>query len=160
MREWLISDLIYIEKGIQSVFSGLGGFNIDVLKNHYSAMALTHWKKYCSLEFRNDKTKKYLYVIRSILCWRLLNRGIFPPIKIQDLLTHELINIDDEIKDAVNELIDYHQENGDLSEDSFLKLSNFILDSLSKMKKVKTNSYKNLDDYDEKFRELLFEVIN
>ncbi len=155
LREWLISDIIYIDKGIQSIFSGLGGFNKDVLKNHYSSMALTHWKKYCSLEFKKDKTKKYLYVIRSILSWKLLNSEIYPPIKIQDLLNHESINIDDYIKDAVNDLIDYHRNNGNLDEESFLKLNNFILDSLSQMKAVKTSSFKNIDEYDERFRELL-----
>lgn len=155
LREWLISDIIYIDKGIQSIFSGLGGFNKDVLKNHYSAMALTHWKKYCSLEFKKDKTKKYLYVIRSIFSWKLLNCEICPPLKIQDLLNHESINIDVNIKDAVNDLIDYHKDNGSLGEESFLKLNNFILDSLSQMKAIKTNSFKNLNDYDERFRELL-----
>ena len=155
LREWMMSDEIYIDKGIQSIFSGLGGFNIDVLKNHYSSIASAHWKKYCSLEFGKDKTKKYLYVIRSILCWKLLNRDIYPPIKIQELLDHELIGINGDIRDAVYELIDYHQGNGNLREDTFLMLNNFILDSLSQMKTVKTKSFKNLEDYDERFRELL-----
>lgn len=155
LREWLISPEVYIDKGIQNIFSGLGGFNIDVLKNHYSAIALKHWKKYCNMEFRKEKTKKYLYVIRSILTWMLLNRDIYPPIQIQDLLDHEFINISSDVRKAVYDLIDYHQDNGDLTEFTILKLNMFIIDSLSKMNTVKTKSFKSLEMYDERFRELL-----
>ena len=155
LREWLLSDEAYINKNISSVFSGLGGFDIDVLKNHYMAIAKTHWRKYCTLEFKKAKTKKYLYVIRSILCWRLLNRDIYPPVKIQDLLNHEFMNLDDDITDAVNELIDYHQDNGGLSEDTVFRLNNFILDSLASMRTTKTKSHKDVRDYDERFRELI-----
>lgn len=155
LREWIISNEVYIDNGINSVFSGLGGFDIGILKNHYLAIAKTHWKKYCTLEFKKAKTKKYLYVIRSILCWRLLNRDIYPPIDIHDLLNHEFINLDEDIKTAINELIDYHQHKGDLNEMTVFKLNNFILDSLSSMKPTETNHYKDIHIYDERFRELL-----
>ena len=155
LREWLISPEVYINQGIQSIFSGLEGFDIDVLKNHYASIALKHWKKYSSLEFSSQKTKKYLYVIRSILSWMLLNRDIYPPIQIRELLEHESIGINEDIKMAVYELIDYHQGNGRISEYTILKLNAFIMDFLSKMKTVKVDSFKSLDDYDERFRELL-----
>lgn len=155
LREWIASSDIYIDKDIRSVFSGLGGFDIDILKNHYLAIAKTHWKQYCTLEFKKAKTKKYLYVIRSILCWRLLNRDIYPPIDIHDLLDHEFINLDDEIRIAINDLIDYHQDRGELNETVVFKLNNFILDSFASMKTVKTKSFKDLKAYDERFRELL-----
>lgn len=155
LREWLISSHVYIDKGIESLFSGLGGFNIDVLKNHYASIASNHWKKYCSLEFNRQKTKKYLYVLRSILCWRLLNRDIYPPIEISALLNHDFINLGEDIKEAIGNLIDYHQGKGDLSERDVFILSNFIMDSLSAMKTTKTNSFKQIGDYDERFREML-----
>ena len=155
LREWLVSPEVYINRGIQSIFSGLGGFDIIVLKNHYASMGMKHWKKYPSLEFREEKIKKYLYVIRSILTWMLLNRDMYPPIKIQELLEHDLININEDIKKAIYELIDYHQDNGEINEYTILKLNSFIMDSLSKMKTVKVNSFKSLEDYDERFRELL-----
>ena len=155
LREWFLSAQVYRDRGVDSIFSGLGGFNIDVLKNHYASIAKKHWKKYCSLDFRHEKTKKYLYVIRSILCWRLLNRDIFPPINIHELLEHDFINLDMHVKAAVNDLIDYHQGGGVLSEDTFLMLNNFILDSLSVMKTSPAQSFKEFNDYDERFRELL-----
>lgn len=155
LREWFLSNEIYINKGVESIFSGLGGFDISILMNHYSSIAHNNWRKYSTLEFKKQKTKKYLYVIRSILCWRLLSRDIYPPINIHDLINHDFINLDDNIKDAIEDLIDYHQDNGVLSEGNVFKLNNFILDSLSVMRKVKTRSFKNLDYYDERFRELL-----
>lgn len=158
LREWLISDEVYIDCGIESVFDGLGEFDVDVLKNHYASIAINHWKKYSSLGFENGKAKKYLYVIRSILCWRLLNLEIYPPLNIYQLLNHESLNLDDRIRKAVLDLIDYHQSKGELSEDTILKLNNFIMDSLSVMDKVKTKPVNNIDDYDERFRELLLVV--
>lgn len=155
LRELFLSDMVYIDRGIESMFSGLGGFDINVLKNHYCSISHSHWKKYCCLEFKKQKTKKYLYVLRSILCWRLLNRDIYPPININDLLNHNLINLDGNIKAEITHLINYHQDNGDLSEDCILKLNNFILDSLSRMETTKTKSFKDISDYNERFRELL-----
>ena len=155
LREWFLSEQIYIDRGVQSIFSGLGGFDIDVLKNHYFAIAKANWKKYAPLDFRKTKTKKYLYVIRSILCWKLLNRDIYPPINIHQLIRHDYTNLDKEIECAVYELIDYHQDNGVLSEDTISKLNYFIMDSLSSMDFTKTRSFKDLNDYDERFRELL-----
>lgn len=40
LRECLISNEIYINRDIKNIFSGLGGFDIDYLKNHYSEIAL------------------------------------------------------------------------------------------------------------------------
>lgn len=155
LREWFYSNQIYIDHGVENIFSGLGGFNINVLKNHYAKIALKHWRKYSSLEFSKVKTKKYLYVIRSILCWSLLNRDIYPPINIHELIGHDFINLNEDIKKAIVKLIDYHKGNGDLSEKTVFKLNNFILDSLNVMKTDNVKSFKSLDDYDERFRELL-----
>lgn len=155
LREWIISREVYIDKGIEFIFSGLGGFEIGVLKNHYASIAHTQWKKYCPLEFKGQKTKKYLYVIRAILCWRLLNRDIYPPININELLDHDFINLGEDIRDSVANLIDFHGGKGELSERTVFILNNFILDSLSYMKTSQTKSFKNVEDYDERFRELL-----
>ncbi len=155
LREWIISREVYIDKGIEFIFSGLGGFEIGVLKNHYASTAHSHWKRYCPLEFSRKKRKKYLYVIRSILCWRLLNRDIYPPININELLDHDFINLTGDIRDAVTNLIDFHKGKGDLSERTVFILNNFILDSLASMKTTETKSFKTAEDYDERFRELL-----
>lgn len=155
LREWLVSGDVYIDRGIKSVFSGLGGFDKVSLKNQYADFAQNHWRKYCTLEFKKAKTKKYLYVIRAILSWMLLNRDICPPININELLDHERLGLDESIGDAIRDLIDYHLDRADLSEDTVLKLNNFILDSLSRMKNVERRNSNEIGVYDERFRELL-----
>lgn len=125
------------------------------MKNHYSEIALNDWRRYCSLQFSKTKSKKYLYVIRSILCWRLLNRDIYPPVNINELLNHEYVNINGDIRSAIYDLIDYHQDKGEITEGIIFKLNNFILDSFSVMKKVRCKSFKEFEEYDKRFRELL-----
>lgn len=159
LREWILSNQVYVNKGINSVFSNLGGFNIDVLKNHYASIALKNWKKYSNLKFDRTKTKQYLYILRSILCWNLLNRDIYPPINIYELLNHDFINLSDEIRLSIEILLKYHKNECEINETTVIKLNNFILSSLNRMKTVKVNSLKDIDDYDEKFRELVFDEV-
>lgn len=157
LREWLLSSIVYIDKGILKAFKDLGDFDISILKNHYASIALKHWKKYCSLEFKQSKTKKYLYVIRSILCWNILDRGFYPPITIFDLINHSHCGISDDVKNDINDLINCHQKSFKISEDAIFRLTNFILNSLAGMKKVQTVSFKDIDEYDLKLKELLSE---
>ena len=158
LREWLISNQVYIDKGIDDIFSELGDFDINVLKNYYLSMACRHWKRYCGLKYQNEKVKKYLYVIRYILCWNLLNVGIDPPLSIKDLLNHPYAKISDENASAVYNLIDHLKSQAEISENTIFKLINFILNSFKSMRKVKTNSTKDFDAYDARFRELLLIV--
>ena len=155
LREWLISDIVYIDKGIRDIFRDLGDFDKDILINHYSSIAHNHWKRYSGLEFSKKKTKKYLYVIRAILCWNLLKNDVYPPININDLINHEKCDFSHEVKEDIKELIDFHKGIGKISEETLFRLNNFILNSLNSMNMVKTTSNKNLDEYDERFRELL-----
>lgn len=155
LRECLLSDIVYIDKGIEDYFSGLGGFNIDVLKNNYYAKALVGWRQYISLEFNRTKSKKYLHVIRSILIWNLLDREVCPPININELVNHKNLNLRDDIKQSINDLISYHQSSGSLSEDAVFRLNNFILSSLKDMDKVKVKSFKDIRDYDKRFRQVV-----
>lgn len=155
LREMLLSNNVFVDKAIRNLFEDLGEFDINVLKNHYSSIASRHWKKYCGLEFGNVKIKKYLYVVRAILCWNILDEGIYPPINIFELLENENNGIDDDIRNVVYDLISFHQNRGQISEESLFKLNNFILNSINKMKLVKTSSNKDINLYDEKFKQLL-----
>lgn len=153
--EWLNSDIIYIDRGIFNIFTGLDDFDRNVLKNHYSSMAHNNWKKYSGLSFSRTKIKKYLYVVRAILCWKLLNHDIYPPLRIQDLLEHPSSDIPDECRRDIYKMINHYQGNGDISEDNVFRINNFILKSLSEMKTVKFDSKRAFEDYDEKFREVV-----
>ncbi len=154
LREWLMSDIVYIDRGISKIFT-LNDFDKAVLMNHYSAIAKSHWKRYSGLEFSKKKIKKYLYVLRSILCWKLLERDIYPPLKIQELLDHDKINISDEIRRDICSLIDYYLDISDIGEDAIFRINNFILRSLDSMKKVKAETSKDFSEYDKRFREFL-----
>ena len=68
LREWLLSDIIYIDRGISNIFNGLECFDMDILKNHYASIAHSHWKRYSGLAFDRIKIKRYLHIIRAILC--------------------------------------------------------------------------------------------
>ena len=155
LREWLISDIVYIDKGISDIFKDLGDFDKYILKNHYYSIAHNHWKRYLGLAFNKTKIKKYLYVIRAILCWNLLANDVYPPINLNELLNNQKANISDEIKEDIEKLIAYHKGNGKIGEDTIFRLNNFILNSLNSMNYVKTNPTKDIKLYDERFREIL-----
>ena len=155
LREWLMSSQIYINRGIEHIFDDLGDFDKNVLKNHYSSIAIKDWRKYSALKFNKTKTKKYLYVIRSILCWNILDNNQYPPLSIDDLLDHESNNISEDLKCDIRCLIAYYQDSGGIDEDIIFRLNNFILKSIKSMEKVKIKNDKNFEVYDERFRELL-----
>jgi hypothetical protein len=157
LRECLASDEVYIDRDVESLFSGLGGFNTEALKNNYYAMALVRWRQYAPLEFNKTKTKKYLHVIRIVLSWNLLDRDISPPININDMLSHEHISISEDTRKAIGDLISYHRGCGSLDEDTIFILNNFIMNSLNMMGNVKTKSVKDIMEYDERFRQIVME---
>ncbi|WP_298524107.1 DNA polymerase beta superfamily protein [uncultured Methanobrevibacter sp.] len=158
LREWLISNQVYIDRGIAEIFKDLGDFDKDVLKNYYLSMAKSHWKRYCGLKYQDSKVKKYLYVIRCILSWNILDDGIYPPLSIQELLDHEHAKISEDNKLAVINLVDYLKYSADISENTNFKLNNYILSSFAAMRNSKSHCIKDFDSYDARFRELLLIV--
>lgn len=158
LRECLISNQVYVDKGIDDVFRDLGDFDRNVLKNYYLRMATSHWKRYCGLKYQNEKVMKYLYVIRCILCWNLLDSEIDPPLGIYELLNHHYSRISEDNRYAVIDLIDYMQSSVDISEDAIFMLNNFILGSFKSMNKSRTKTVRDADAYDVRFRELLLIV--
>ena len=125
------------------------------MKNHYLAIAVVHWRKYNGLEFDKKKIKKYLYVIRSILTWKLLDKGIYPPININDLLNHQCTEIGEDVGEAIWNLIDYYKDLKEINEETMFIITNFILNSLNSMKKAKVRHDKNFDAYERRFKEII-----
>lgn len=157
LREWINSDEVYIDKGIDTIFGDLGGFDREILKNHYLDEALTQWKSYTGLEFREVKIKKYLNVMRCILTWNLLNRGVDPPLNIHKLLSHKYCDVSPVVVSAVNNLLDNLRDvSCKVDEQYILNLNNYILNSFNGMKKVKTTSKKDIKVYDDRFRLLMY----
>lgn len=162
LREWLLSDQVYIDKGINDVFEGLGDFDINVLKHHYESIALNHKKKYCNCEFDKTKIKKYKYILRCILTLELLNKGIYPPLNIDELINHEKQTLDEDILDAIAYLVhasSYFFDNFP-DEEKFDLIQDFINDYLSNLEKIPCpDSSKNIDDYNERFQDLIYTSI-
>ncbi|MBE6498744.1 MAG: hypothetical protein E7Z81_10860 [Methanobrevibacter sp.] len=53
-------------------------------------------------------------------------------------------------------MVDCYSENcNEITEDEIFRINNFILKSLNMMKRVKVNPHKEIEDYDERFREIL-----
>ena len=96
LREWTKSKIKY--RGDCSFFKNLPAFKQDVLMYHYTGITKKIWEKY--LKNNEDlnciTAKKYLYCIRCILCWILLNeeQDIDTPINIYDLLNYFEANKD------------------------------------------------------------------
>lgn len=162
LREWLLSDQIYVDKGIDDIFEGLGDFDINVLKHHYESIALNHKRKYCNGEFDISKIKKYRYILRCILTLELLNKGIYPPANIDELINHEKQTLDEDILKAIGYLVhtsSYLLENYP-NEDKFEMIHDFIDDYLSNLEKIPcSDSDKNIGDYNRKFQDLIFSSI-
>ena len=155
LREWLISPEVYIDRGIEEIFGNLGEFDVNVLKNHYLAIASVHWKKYNGLKFDRKKIKKYFYVLRAILSWNILDNGEYPPISLPELLNHDYCGITGDVKDSIENLMEYYHDSCEISEETIFVINSFILNSFSSMQKVKTRSNKNFNDYEQRFRELV-----
>lgn len=151
LREWLISDQIYINRNVEGLFDGLGDFDKNVLKHHYKSMAFNHWKKYCRGEFEKRKCKKYLYVIRCILSWSFLDNGSYPPLNIHDLLK------DSTIKNEVETLIEYYQNSTVIDERTINILNQYIETYLNIMNrdKSKPKIKKSYVKYGDNFKKII-----
>lgn len=110
LREWIISPIKYIEFK-QDIFRGLPDFDMAVLKYHYTSIAVNNWKKLGQddLELTKRAVKMFLYNIRCILIWLIIDDGGNPPINIFELLDE--VNLDENIKGDINGLIDYYKNN-------------------------------------------------
>ena len=155
LREWIKSDRIYLDIGVDLIFNNLGGFDRNILMNHYSSIAFSHWKKYCGDFIGKDNSKKYLYVLRCILSWNLLKKEICPPINIFDLLMCNESLISKDVKRSIMKLIEFHQSKSEINDSDIEVINSFIISSLNNMDHLEPSMVKDIQKYDEIFRELL-----
>jgi predicted nucleotidyltransferase len=87
LLEWLNSPIVYHSGAFGSRLVGLSSqfYNLRGLMCHYLGMALKESK---DLEHEFVKTKKYLYVIRSLLAcrWVYRNQSI-PPVRMEEMMS-------------------------------------------------------------------------
>ena len=158
LREWLISNIIYIPNQY-NIFEGLEGFDYTILKYHYSTMAYKNWKKFQIKKFKDftiNHAKKYAYIIRCILTWKLLDENIEPPINIFQIIKQSKINL--ETKENILILLKYYKSSGktELTEDNLKFSNNWIAKSIKVMQEIKQSKInKDIKEYDKKFQEIV-----
>ena len=102
--EWLSSNVVYLEHPIRLKLKKLFEtcFSTYALKKHYSSMARQNFEKYINEIGDKANLKKYVYVLRSIVCVDWIEKyGTPPPKKHQELL--HLLQPD--IKKFFNEIV-------------------------------------------------------
>ena len=158
LREWIISEDVYIEDTMD-IFKDLPEFNLQGLKYHYLGLANNTYKKYIrNYEIINEKLyKRMLYATRCILIWKQLEKGIYPPINLHQLL--EKTELSEKLENSINKLYQaYSQLNSNLIDKNTMEyLFCWIIDSINYMKedKGKVERKKDINIYNKRFQEIL-----
>ena len=167
LREWTKSRIIY--RGDCSFFKNLPSFNNNTLKKHYGSLIKKTWDKYLknNKDLNEYTAKRYLYCIRCILCWIILQKedNIDVPINIYDLLNYFEINenyINRTINIVIRNFIDFYKNNCKQeykpTEAQLGLLREFINTYIYIMQQQESDNV-NFDDdieiYNNRFREIL-----
>ena len=161
LREWMMQKIVY--KGNCDFLKDLPQFNYQTLKHHYASIAYKNWNKF--VVGQEDKmtkkvTKMYLYSIRCILSWILIDEGINAPVDIDELMNYYKNRLNKNLFNDLESLIDYYRsncKNKNLSEKSIDNVSKFIDSKIKMMRQDKAN-LKDLPDieiYNKRFREII-----
>lgn len=157
LREWLISPIVYIPDEI-GIFRDLPEFNPEILKHHYYGLAYKSYKKYVEGNPLNEvKTvKKELYVIRCILAWKTLDKGILPSMNVLELL--EQCELDNELREAILKLRSSYSNLAidEVGDETFELIYSWIQESFDEFEKGKVDGPRRyIEDYNERFHEIL-----
>lgn len=166
LREWTKSKIRY--RGDCNFFKNLPEFNKYVLMCHYISITKNIWDKYLK---NNDDVnaytaKRYLYCIRCILSWILLNEedNIDIPINIFDLLNYFEANenyLNKTIVAVIHNFIDYYKNDCKReyapTQAQISLLREFINTYLHIMKQKNNKNHReeDIEIYNNRFREIL-----
>ena len=140
-------------------------FNEIPLKYHYGSLAYNNWKRNVEgkpNEMTKKATKTYLYAIRCILAWIILDDGYDAPIQIDELMKYF---IDDDRMGSrlfadILMLISYYRSNCKYSkpdERAIENITTFITTYLEILKadKPKLEELQDIETYNKRFREIV-----
>lgn len=88
LMEWYRSPIVYLTTPLWEALAELipGYFQVKSNMHHYLSMTTGNWNTYLKPELERVSAKKYLYVLRPILCCRWLERyGTVPPVPFETL---------------------------------------------------------------------------
>ena len=160
LMEWYQSPIVYLRTDLWQFLAEKipGYFNVRSNMHHYLSMVLNNWNTYLKPSLELVSVKKYLYVLRPILCCRWLERfGTVPPVLFDDLceavLPKELVHTVEvllEQKKTVNEKTLIPR---------ILELDAFIQEEIPRLTQTRNDMpQKPLPDYEEVnryFRDML-----
>jgi hypothetical protein len=162
LREWMKQGIVY--RGDCKFLNGLPEFNPVTLKYHYGSLAYNNWKRYVVGEEELSKkvTKRYLYAIRCILAWILIDEGKDAPIEIDELMK---CFIDDDrigvrLYADILMFISYYRSNCTKSrpdERAIENVTTFINAYIGIMKadKPKFEEFNDIEIYNERLRKII-----
>ena len=161
LREWIKQKTVY--RGDCDFLKDLPPFNPITLKHHYASIAYNNWKRYVvgnELEMTKKSTKIYLYCIRCILTWILIDEGVDAPLEISELMKLCSKKIEVTLYKDIELLIKYYQSNCSeniLNIDSIENLVEFITEKIKMMKTNddKSNELPDAEIYNERFRKII-----
>lgn len=137
LMEWYQSPIIYRSTGLwQSLAEQIPAyFQPRSNMHHYLSMVLNNWNTYLKPSLEQVRVKKYLYVLRPILCCRWLAKfGSVPPVLFDTLCQAVL---PEEIADATQDLLykKKHAAEKDLIQ-RIPELDAFISQEIPRLKQV------------------------
>ena len=160
LMEWYQSPIVYLSTPLWETLAKYipGYFQPRSNMHHYLSMVLSNWNTYLKPSLERVSVKKYLYVLRPILCCRWLEQfGTVPPVLFDTLCQAVL---PEELADATAYLLE-QKKNAAEKEliDRIPQLDDFILAEIPRLKEVRDNlttqtqpGYEEINDL---FRQLL-----
>ena len=163
LREWTKQKIVY--RGDCKFLDNLPAFSPVTLKYHYGSLAYNNWKRYVvgqDNEMTKKVTKRYMYAIRCILAWILIDEGKDAPIEIDELM--KCFIDDDRIATRLYAdilmFISYYKSNCRKSkpdERAIENVTTFINTYIEIMKadKPKMEDLSDIEIYNTRFREIV-----
>ena len=128
LLEWLDSPLIYRQdEPVMARFRALSRefFMPLACWHHYLSMAKTNNREY--LQTPRVRLKKYLYVLRPLLCCRWIEQGRGPAPMLFQLLVDELVQ-DAELRAAIDHLLEQKRGAEELAEAPRIPVLNYFIE--------------------------------
>ncbi len=165
LREWMKQKIVY--RGNCEFLDDLPPFSPVTLKYHYGSLAYNNWKRYvvgAKNEMNKKVTKRYMYAIRCILAWILIDEGRDAPIQIDELMKCFIDSgqIGTRLYADILMLTSYYKSNcrkNKPDERAIENITTFINAYIEIMKadKPKMEELSDIEIYNDRFRKIVLE---
>lgn len=163
LREWTKQKIIY--RGDCDFLDNLPAFSPTTLKYHYGSLANNNWKRYVKgndYKMTKKATKVYLYSIRCILAWILIDEGVDAPVQIDELMENFIDDdrMGDKLYEDIWALIRYYKSNfkENIPDERAIENITTFIDAYIEIMmadKPKTEELGDIEIYNERFRQIV-----